>query len=231
MFTVISSVLLHFHSRLCSYVLWCFCIFLSDASEVNDGQKRRRLEASGQENRSPKPSSSGRIAELETKPDTPMVPSVRSRVQELTQRRGGNPTLEVFHQHLPKKTNSTKTWTLNGCWIKLYLFGSEKLVIECICVRIQTHENITVNAGRIFGTTENSGTSWQPRSTFKLDYLHARWGLLPRCWAICVELLWLWCWINTSVCVCCFRSSTSGPAVPVWSRGSQPIRQHPGKGF
>uniref|UniRef100_A0A671WIL9 Anillin, actin binding protein 2 n=1 Tax=Sparus aurata TaxID=8175 RepID=A0A671WIL9_SPAAU len=58
-------------------------------SEVNDGQKRRRLEASGQENRSPKPSSSGRIAELETKPDTPMVPSVRSRVQELTQRRGG----------------------------------------------------------------------------------------------------------------------------------------------
>lgn len=142
MFTVISSVLLHFHSCLCSYVLWCFCIFLSDASEVNDGQKRRRLEASGQENRSPKPSSSGRIAELETKPDTPMVPSVRSRVQELTQRRGGNPTLEVLHQHLPKKTNSTKTWTLNGCWIKLYLFGSEKLVIECICVRIQTHEKL-----------------------------------------------------------------------------------------
>ncbi|KAM8750894.1 anillin, actin binding protein 2 isoform 1-T1 [Acanthopagrus schlegelii] len=58
-------------------------------SEVNDGQKRRRLEAAGQENRSPKPSSSGRRAELETKPDTPMVPSVRSRVQELTQRREG----------------------------------------------------------------------------------------------------------------------------------------------
>ncbi|XP_073327474.1 anillin, actin binding protein 2 isoform X3 [Pagrus major] len=58
-------------------------------SEVNDGQKRRRLGAAGQENRSPKPSSSGRIAELETKPDTPMVPSVRSRVQQLTQRREG----------------------------------------------------------------------------------------------------------------------------------------------
>uniref|UniRef100_A0A3P8SC19 Anillin, actin binding protein 2 n=1 Tax=Amphiprion percula TaxID=161767 RepID=A0A3P8SC19_AMPPE len=62
------------------------------ATEANDGQKRRRLEASGQENRSPKPSSSGRLAELETKPDTPMVPSVRSRVQQLTQRRDGNCT-------------------------------------------------------------------------------------------------------------------------------------------
>nr|XP_033490095.1 uncharacterized protein si:dkey-30c15.10 isoform X2 [Epinephelus lanceolatus] len=58
-------------------------------SEVNDGQKRRRLEAAGQENRSPKPSSSGRLAELEMKPDTPMVPSVRTRVQQLTQRREG----------------------------------------------------------------------------------------------------------------------------------------------
>ncbi|XP_038561793.1 anillin isoform X8 [Micropterus salmoides] len=61
-------------------------------SEVNDGQKRRRLEAAGEENRSPKPSSSGRLAELDTKPDTPMVPSVRSRVQQLSQRREGNPT-------------------------------------------------------------------------------------------------------------------------------------------
>ncbi|XP_023117512.2 anillin isoform X1 [Amphiprion ocellaris] len=61
------------------------------ATEANDGQKRRRLEASGQENRSPKPSSSGRLAELEMKPDTPMVPSVRSRVQQLTQRRDGAP--------------------------------------------------------------------------------------------------------------------------------------------
>ncbi|XP_075931549.1 anillin, actin binding protein 2 isoform X5 [Anarhichas minor] len=64
-------------------------------SEVDDGQKRRRLEAAGQENRSPKASSSGRLAELDTKPDTPMVPSVRSRVQQLTQRREGNPTFTV----------------------------------------------------------------------------------------------------------------------------------------
>lgn len=58
-------------------------------SEENDGQKRRRLEAAGQENRSPKPFSSGRLVELETKPDTPMVPSVRSRIQLLTQRQEG----------------------------------------------------------------------------------------------------------------------------------------------
>jgi len=64
--------------------------FVFVVSEVSDGQKRRRLEAAGQENWSPKPSSSGRLAELETKPDTPMVPSVRSRVQLLTQRRDGN---------------------------------------------------------------------------------------------------------------------------------------------
>ncbi len=62
---------------------------------MNDGQKRRRLGAAGQENRSPKPFSSGRLAELETKPDTPMVPSVLSRVQQLTQRQEGNHTFTV----------------------------------------------------------------------------------------------------------------------------------------
>ncbi|KAL3062131.1 hypothetical protein OYC64_010107 [Pagothenia borchgrevinki] len=62
------------------------------APECNDGQKRRRLEAAGQENCSPKPSS-GRKAERETKPDTPMVSSVRSRVQQLTQRREGGAPL------------------------------------------------------------------------------------------------------------------------------------------
>ncbi|XP_076025714.1 anillin, actin binding protein 2 isoform X2 [Genypterus blacodes] len=61
------------------------------APEMNDGQKRRRLEATGQENRSPKPSSSGRVAEMEMKPDTPMVPSIRSRVQNLTRRQDGAP--------------------------------------------------------------------------------------------------------------------------------------------
>ncbi|XP_053283378.1 anillin isoform X8 [Pleuronectes platessa] len=61
-------------------------------SDMNDGQKRRRLDAAGQENRSPKPSSSGRLAELGIKADTPMVPSVQSRVHQLTHRREEAPT-------------------------------------------------------------------------------------------------------------------------------------------
>ncbi|XP_075899044.1 anillin, actin binding protein 2 isoform X5 [Nelusetta ayraudi] len=62
-------------------------------SEVRDGQKRRRLEAAGQENQSPKSSTSRRLVEQETKPDTPMVPSIRSRVVQLTQRQDGGPPL------------------------------------------------------------------------------------------------------------------------------------------
>lgn len=73
-----------------SLVVYLFCV-----SEVSDGQKRRRLEAAGQENCSPTPSNSGRLAELGTKPDTPIVPSIRSRVHQLTQRREGNPTFPV----------------------------------------------------------------------------------------------------------------------------------------
>lgn len=97
------------------------CIFLSDVLEVNDGQKRRRLEAAGQENRSPKPSSSGRLAELETKPDTPMVPSVRSRVQQLTQRREGNLTFTVeagmlvfYPAHFNQRQNIRNTSQYNA---------------------------------------------------------------------------------------------------------------------
>ncbi|XP_078805121.1 anillin, actin binding protein 2 isoform X13 [Oryzias latipes] len=58
-------------------------------AENNDGQKRPRLELAGRENQSPKSSSSRRLAELQTKPDTPIVPSVRSRVQLFTQRKEG----------------------------------------------------------------------------------------------------------------------------------------------
>ncbi|XP_042267642.1 anillin isoform X2 [Thunnus maccoyii] len=66
---------------------------LLSPSEMNDGQKRRRLETAGQENCTPKPSSSRRLAEQNMKPDTPMVPSVRSRVQQLTQRQDGGAPL------------------------------------------------------------------------------------------------------------------------------------------
>ncbi|XP_069570357.1 anillin, actin binding protein 2 [Brachyistius frenatus] len=69
------------------------------APEMSEGQKRRRLEAADQENRSPKSSSSGRLAELEMKPDTPMVPSVRSRVQQLAQSTEGE---EEFNQRMDR---------------------------------------------------------------------------------------------------------------------------------
>uniref|UniRef100_A0A8C8MAV1 PH domain-containing protein n=1 Tax=Oncorhynchus tshawytscha TaxID=74940 RepID=A0A8C8MAV1_ONCTS len=63
---------------------------------VNDVQKRRRLEVLGEENVSPTKKSSTRdllrCAEL-VKPDTPALCSVRSRVQQLTQRREGGHVL------------------------------------------------------------------------------------------------------------------------------------------
>uniref|UniRef100_A0A3Q2PYY0 Anillin-like n=1 Tax=Fundulus heteroclitus TaxID=8078 RepID=A0A3Q2PYY0_FUNHE len=64
------------------------------ASEVKDGLKRRRLEAAGQENQTPELPSSERRAEFLPKPDTPMIPSVRSRVQLLTQRKDGAPVAQ-----------------------------------------------------------------------------------------------------------------------------------------
>ncbi|XP_013979816.2 anillin isoform X2 [Salmo salar] len=66
------------------------------SSDVNDVQKRRRLEVLGNENVSPTKKSSTRdrlrCAEL-VKPDTPALCSVRSRVQQLTQRREGGHVL------------------------------------------------------------------------------------------------------------------------------------------
>uniref|UniRef100_A0A4W5JDM2 Anillin, actin binding protein 2 n=1 Tax=Hucho hucho TaxID=62062 RepID=A0A4W5JDM2_9TELE len=66
------------------------------SSDVNDVQKRRRLEVLGEENLSPTKKSSSRdrlrCTEL-VKPDTPALCSVRSRVQQLTQRREGGHVL------------------------------------------------------------------------------------------------------------------------------------------
>ncbi|XP_056454850.1 anillin-like [Gadus chalcogrammus] len=61
-------------------------------TERNDGQKRQRLDRASQENLSPT-TSSGRSTEQALKPDTPAINSVRSRVQQLTQRREGGPVL------------------------------------------------------------------------------------------------------------------------------------------
>ncbi|XP_067357815.1 anillin, actin binding protein 2 isoform X2 [Channa argus] len=61
-------------------------------SEGNDGQKRRCLEAPGQENHSPNQPTSADLVEVGTKPDPPIVPSVRPRILQLSQRReGGTP--------------------------------------------------------------------------------------------------------------------------------------------
>lgn len=76
-------------TSVCSHYILSMLLFMFTMYQGKDGQKRRRLESAGRENHSPKPSSSGRQIELQTKPDTPMVPSVRSRVQLLTQKRGG----------------------------------------------------------------------------------------------------------------------------------------------
>lgn len=73
--------------------IFCLCCIVYKG---NDGQKRRRLESSGRENQSPKPSSSGRVTEQQTKPDTPVVPSVRSRVQLLTRKQDGNQLLLIL---------------------------------------------------------------------------------------------------------------------------------------
>lgn len=73
-------------------VIFEFCVSLCIYIIIkgNDDRKRQRLELTGRENRSPNPSSSGTITELQPKPDTPIVPSVRSRVQLLTQKQDGN---------------------------------------------------------------------------------------------------------------------------------------------
>ncbi|XP_068595054.1 anillin, actin binding protein 2 [Brachionichthys hirsutus] len=81
----------------------------STSSETNDVQKRPRLEASG-----PKASSSARLAELEAKPDTPIVPSVRSRVQQLTQRRDGVPPAQRCFSD-PGADNSPSVFDNRGC--------------------------------------------------------------------------------------------------------------------
>lgn len=87
--------------------------------EVNDVQKRRRLKLLGEENVSPNKSSSSRdhlcCAELEVKPDTPALCSVRSRVQQLTQRREGKRITPP-----PKITNSEPVYSIDRIRIWQY---------------------------------------------------------------------------------------------------------------
>ncbi|XP_026142901.1 anillin, actin binding protein 2 isoform X3 [Carassius auratus] len=62
----------------------------SASNELENVLKKRRLAAGGEENLDPKKSPARtrlRLAELEVKPDTPAISSIRSRVQQLSQRR------------------------------------------------------------------------------------------------------------------------------------------------
>ncbi|XP_016339077.1 actin-binding protein anillin-like isoform X2 [Sinocyclocheilus anshuiensis] len=64
----------------------------SASCELENVLKKRRLAAGGEENLYPKKSPARthlRLAELEVKPDTPAIASIRSRVQQLSQRRDG----------------------------------------------------------------------------------------------------------------------------------------------
>ncbi|XP_048023668.1 anillin isoform X2 [Megalobrama amblycephala] len=64
----------------------------SACSELENVLKKRRLAAGGEENLDPTKSPARtrlRLAELEVKPDTPAISSIRSRVQQLSQRRDG----------------------------------------------------------------------------------------------------------------------------------------------
>ncbi|XP_051725834.1 anillin isoform X2 [Ctenopharyngodon idella] len=64
----------------------------SACSELENVLKKRRLAAGGEENLDPTKSPARtrlRVAELEVKPDTPAISSIRSRVQQLSQRRDG----------------------------------------------------------------------------------------------------------------------------------------------
>lgn len=76
--------------------------------ELENVLKKRRLAAGGEENLDPTKSPARtrlRLAELEVKPDTPAISSIRSRVQQLSQRRDGkNSDLSFCKISLPTFT-------------------------------------------------------------------------------------------------------------------------------
>uniref|UniRef100_A0A8B9JZU7 Si:dkey-30c15.10 n=1 Tax=Astyanax mexicanus TaxID=7994 RepID=A0A8B9JZU7_ASTMX len=83
---------------------------VSVPNELESVLKRRRLAADGVENQKPlagSPSRSRRF-ELEVKPDTPALASVRLRVQQLTQRRDGG-AAQVQHSMSDPGTDSPST--------------------------------------------------------------------------------------------------------------------------
>uniref|UniRef100_A0A3P8UKT0 Anillin, actin binding protein 2 n=1 Tax=Cynoglossus semilaevis TaxID=244447 RepID=A0A3P8UKT0_CYNSE len=125
-------------------------------SEINDGQKRRRLEAPGVENQSPKPSNSGRIAELGIKADTPIVPSIFSRVQQLTQRREGAPPT----QRCLSDPGSDSITSIHDQDVKAHLLGETEFNQRLERFKVPVFEP---------SPTQNSASCSRTRSNFVSD--------------------------------------------------------------
>ncbi|XP_026107296.1 anillin-like isoform X1 [Carassius auratus] len=103
----------------------------SASSELENVLKKRRLAAGGEENLDPKKSPSRtrlRLAELEVKSDTPAITSIRSRVQQLSQRRDGGTGLVQRCLSDPGSEGCTDSMSSQICHIGEGEFSSR---LEC----------------------------------------------------------------------------------------------------
>ncbi|KTF78735.1 hypothetical protein cypCar_00017986, partial [Cyprinus carpio] len=99
----------------------------SASSELENMLKKRRLAAGGEENLDPKKSPARtrlRLAELEVKPDTPAISSIRSRVQQLSQRRDGGTGLVQRCLSDPGSEGCTGSMSSRICHIGVGEFSS-----------------------------------------------------------------------------------------------------------
>ncbi|XP_059421280.1 anillin-like isoform X3 [Carassius carassius] len=103
----------------------------SASSELENVLKKRRLAAGGEENLDPKKSPARtrlRLAELEVKSDTPAITSIRSRVQQLSQRRDGGTGLVQRCLSDPGSEGCTDSMSSQICHIGEGEFSSR---LEC----------------------------------------------------------------------------------------------------
>uniref|UniRef100_A0A8C1MF21 Si:dkey-30c15.10 n=1 Tax=Cyprinus carpio TaxID=7962 RepID=A0A8C1MF21_CYPCA len=103
----------------------------SASSELENVLKKRRLAAGGEENLDPKKSPARtrlRLAELEVKADTPAITSIRSRVQQLSQRRDGGTGLVQRCLSDPGSEGCTDSMSSQICHIGEGEFSSR---LEC----------------------------------------------------------------------------------------------------
>ncbi|XP_056137710.1 anillin, actin binding protein 2 [Lampris incognitus] len=129
------------------------------SSGMNYGQKRQRLERAGLENCSPKPLSYGRLAKQEVKPDTPVIQSVRSRVQQLAQKRDGGP---VFTQKcLSDPGTDTASVIIPDKSLREHLLGEGEFN--------QRLERFSAPVFEDSATSSPTGSCPRPRSNFVSD--------------------------------------------------------------